>query len=231
MPNLGAGAILPISLTYNYYQNKKMKTLTVTIAFLLIVLSAGSTFASIAGTPESEAASIQVGFFNIKYFNETSILSWTTPNTVSGAAFTVERSEDGKVYTEIGKVNATGISNFSFVDYKPVDGINYYRFKRVDAEGKLTISPVRVVITEKDSPFKIRPALDKSSITLKSQLVCSCNTSVKVVSLKTGSVELETTLVADTKELELNVSNFPAGGYVIKMEVEGKVYNQSFVKQ
>ena len=208
-----------------------MKALTVTIAILLTLLVSTSSFARVAGTPESEASTIQLGFFNIKFINETSLLSWTTPSTVSGAAFTIERSEDGKSYNEIGKVKATGASNFNFVDYKPTTGINYYRFKRVDADGKLTISPVRVVITEKDSPFKTYPTLVKSTITVSSSYVSNNDTAIKVISAKTGEVAYETTMTSDQTEMMVNLSNLPAGNYVTRMEVEGKVYNQTFVKQ
>lgn len=208
-----------------------MKTITVSIALLFTLLVSTTSFASVAGTPESEASTIQLGFFNIKFINETSLLSWTTPNTVSGAAFTIERSEDGKTYNAIGKVKATGSSNFNFVDYSPVAGINYYRFKRVDEDGKLTISPVRVVITETNSPFKTYPTLVKSTITVSSSYVSNNDTAIKVVSLKTGEVAFETVMTSDQTEMMINLANLPAGNYVTRMEVEGKVYNQTFVKQ
>jgi hypothetical protein len=209
-----------------------MKNLNLTIfAALLSLLVSSSAFASVAGTPESEASTISLGFFNIKFINESSLLSWTTPSTVSGSAFTIERSEDGKSYNEIGKVKATGSSNFNFVDYKPSAGINYYRFKRVDVDGKLTISPVRVVITEKNSPFSTYPTYVKTSLTVSSSYVSNHDTTIKVISAKTGEVALETTLASDKTEMSINLSNLPAGNYVTKMDVDGKSYNSTFVKQ
>ena len=207
-----------------------MKTLNLIVLLLSLLVCTVAT-ASVSGTPEAEASTIQLGFFNIKFINETSLLSWTTPATVSGAAFTIERSEDGKTYSEIGKVKATGASNFNFVDYKPAGGINYYRFKRVDAEGRLTISPVRVVITETDSPFKTYPTLVKSTITVSSSYISNNDAKIKVISAKTGDVAYETTMAFDQTEMMINLASLPAGNYVTRMEVEGKVYNQTFVKQ
>jgi hypothetical protein len=87
------------------------------------------------------------------------------------------------------------------------------------------------VITETNSPFKTYPTLVKSTITVSSSYVSNNDTAIKVVSLKTGEVAFETVMTADQTEMMINLANLPAGNYVTRMEVEGKVYNQTFVKQ
>ena len=71
-------------------------------------------------------------------------LSWETRSERNTDFFAVERSENGKEFTSIGRVKASGSSaavlKYAFDDEKPL--INaYYRLKTVDLDGSFSVSP------------------------------------------------------------------------------------------
>ncbi len=86
----------------------------------------------------------------------------------------VEKSLDGLSWRRIGKVNAAGHSDtplsYQFFDSHPVEGLNYYRLKPTDLDGKFTYSSVVVVRYHEGSIAKIyvypNPADDVISIVL-----------------------------------------------------------------
>lgn len=208
---------------------KKLSLLFLSFVFIYLFMHINTN--SVAGTPESEASFIQLGFFNIKYINETSLLSWNTTMTTDGSSFIIERSPDGKNYTELGRVKPIGVNNFNYVDYHPVHGINFYRFKRVDEDGKLTISPVRMIITDKESPYSLKPIMVKSIMTISNSNTSLHDTSIKIIAAKSGELTYEAVMASDKPEMDINLSNLPVGNYVAQMEIDGKVYNHTFVKQ
>lgn len=78
--------------------------------------------------------------------NQCSLLEWTTDIEVNNQYFDIERSLDGSRYTAIGRVAGAGNSvtpkDYQWRDSLPVKGINFYRLKQVDLDGKYAYSKV-----------------------------------------------------------------------------------------
>ncbi|WP_424964013.1 T9SS type A sorting domain-containing protein [Ekhidna sp.] len=80
---------------------------------------------------------------DLLYFNaiaESEIkINWATATEINNDYFSIERSEDGVNYYEIGKVNGNGDSNqeitYSFTDKFVLAPVEYYRLKQVDFDG------------------------------------------------------------------------------------------------
>ncbi len=76
----------------------------------------------------------------------TAELEWMTASESNSSHFVVERSTDGYTFAPIGEVAAAGTSNsllaYSFVDQRPLRGINYYRLKQVDLDGTTDLSHI-----------------------------------------------------------------------------------------
>ena len=83
--------------------------------------------------------------------NTTVEVNWATASEKNNDFFTVERSADGKVFTEVtrmkGAGNSSTINNYTFTDDAPLSGTSYYRLKQTDFDGKNeTFAPVAVRI-------------------------------------------------------------------------------------
>jgi autotransporter-associated beta strand protein len=79
-------------------------------------------------------------------------LEWKTGSELNSQYFDVLRSDDGKHFEFIGRVNAAGSSlsmlNYSFIDYFPMKGVNYYRLLEVDRDGASQDSKILAVAFE-----------------------------------------------------------------------------------
>ncbi|MBL7782925.1 MAG: T9SS type A sorting domain-containing protein [Saprospiraceae bacterium] len=71
-------------------------------------------------------------------------LRWATANEHNTARFDIERSADGASFEKIGAVAAKGnsstLADYYFQDKHPISGINYYRLRQVDLDGRANYS-------------------------------------------------------------------------------------------
>jgi hypothetical protein len=89
-----------------------------------------------------------------KSVNKTTVLNWQTASEKDNQGFTVERSLNGTDYAAIGQVKGFGttntVRNYTFTDVTPTNGVNYYRLRQADFNGKETLSKVVSVISGKN---------------------------------------------------------------------------------
>lgn len=72
-------------------------------------------------------------------------LNWQTENEINFSKFEVERSNDASNFTSIATVAAKGSStrsDYTINDNQPFTGVNYYRLKQIDKDGKFTYSNI-----------------------------------------------------------------------------------------
>jgi hypothetical protein len=91
-------------------------------------------------------------YFTGRYENEQSKLTWETSMEDNVDHFAIERSDDGRLYTEIGTVKATGNSTtpikYGYNDTKPVTNNAWYRLRTVDVDGVARYSNVIRIVNE-----------------------------------------------------------------------------------
>lgn len=103
--------------------------------------------------------------FSAKIIGSGVDVNWSTASEVNNDYFTVERSVDGKEFTELGKVKGSGTTTtpraYFLADLEPLSGTTYYRLKQKDYNGKEEIFKMVPVKREADSnppsSFKIYP--------------------------------------------------------------------------
>ncbi len=76
-------------------------------------------------------------------------IKWMVASQTNNKGFLVQRSFNGREWTTIGDVGGLGtstmIKEYSFIDQEPYRGINYYRLKQVDFDGRESVSDVKQV--------------------------------------------------------------------------------------
>ncbi len=85
------------------------------------------------------------------------LLSWKSECTSSMASFELQRSGDGIHFSSIANITATQercAQPFDQIDRSPLPGINYYRLKSTDVDGKFDFSNI-VTLTAKSRGFTI----------------------------------------------------------------------------
>jgi hypothetical protein len=98
---------------------------------------------------------VELVSFQAKKANTSTVLSWNTASERDNAGFTIERSTDATTFTAIGNVKGNGTTstahNYTFTDATPSNGVNYYRLRQADLNGKETMSKVVAVVFGKSS--------------------------------------------------------------------------------
>ena len=94
----------------------------------------------------SAALPIKLVSFAVICKDQKAHLNWTTAQEINNDYFTIERSNNTRLWEEIGSVQGNGNSSadlhYRFIDDVPNIHSNYYRFKQVDYDGKYSFSDV-----------------------------------------------------------------------------------------
>ena len=160
------------------------------------------------------AIPVELVSFKAKTNNNTTVLSWLTASERDNQGFTIERSTDATTFTAIGNVKGNGTTNtasyYTFTDVTPLTGVNYYRLRQADFNGKESLSKV------------VSVAFGKNVLVLKNTLVQ--NTLEVIVSesektpLSIFNVSGQLVFSAKVQGTQvLDVSNLTAGVYIVRM--------------
>lgn len=166
--------------------------------------------------------------FNAQRKGKINKLSWTTAQEINTSRFIVERSNDGRNFTSIGTVNASGNSNssvsYTFNDQSPVKGSNYYRLKIVDNDNQYRFSAIRNIRNEGTADVAIYP--NPAGGTLNLQINADDNDkaliSVSDMSGKTVAT-MQSNINEGNNQLSMNISNLSTGSYLVKIHLNNDV--------
>ncbi len=107
----------------------------------------------------------------------TVVLNWTTAQEQNSLNFIIQHSANGSNWNDIGRVNAAGNSisekKYSFKDINFINGNNYYRIQQYNADGKPSLSEVKIMkLNSISSAFSINSNMvtsGKLMVTLNSE--------------------------------------------------------------
>jgi hypothetical protein len=146
-------------------------------------------------------------------------LKWTSAQESNSDFFAIERLDPANsTWESIGRVTAQGNSShevqYSFNDESPRSGINEYRLRLVDRDGRYTYSEVKAVtLGAFDAKIFPNPASDYAYVSLSSAAVGT--QSVRLFS-QSGQLLIEKKVDnAAGTIVSLPVSNYPQGNYLI----------------
>lgn len=116
--------------------------------------------------------------------NNVTKLNWQTSGEINTADFIVERSDNATNFSSIGKVNAQNTSaitnSYKYTDDAPLQGINYYRLKMEDKDGKFTYSKVLQINYNKHYNITVFPNPFSNSTTISFTLSQSQKVSIRI---------------------------------------------------
>ncbi|HEX4374367.1 MAG TPA: T9SS type A sorting domain-containing protein [Puia sp.] len=156
--------------------------------------------------------------FNANLSGNDVHVSWTTEQETNSDRFEIERSEDGVKWELIGTVAAKGnssiVSNYSFNDNAPLNGINYYRLKMVNIDNSYNYSDIKIARTTAVSKISFFPNPAQSFVNVS--LVQSENeTSIQLLNIS-GQI-LQTQKVSGGTTVSFNVQQYVKGIYVLRV--------------
>lgn len=156
-----------------------------------------------------------------KIQNRFSRLNWTTAGEINSSHFEIQRSTDAIHFSVLGTVKAAGnamlAKTYHFTDSTPIPGINYYRIKQADKNGKFVYTPSKMLhFDEPGNSVKIypQPSSGWMVIELPGKNLAE-NTVINISDLK-GNVVSHFRLPAGSSSIHrMNVSNLPRASYIL----------------
>ena len=99
---------------------------------------------------------------------QTVELVWEVDNALNFSHFEIERrNEIEQIFQHIGLTDYHSSMNYMFVDESPLEGINYYRLKLIDNDGRFNYSPVRSVMFKNEREVTLFPNPGNKLVTLE----------------------------------------------------------------
>ncbi|HTO14653.1 MAG TPA: T9SS type A sorting domain-containing protein [Edaphocola sp.] len=195
-----------------------------TITFRLYGFDAGAiggTFSinNFSFIGSSSHLAVNLSHFNAQKMGENINLKWETISEENNQGFEIERSSDGKAWNNINFVPANTNNGNSIIrqeyiatDFKPLNGMNYYRLKHIGYDNEFNFSNVVKVNFRMDqSNYEIYPNPTKNKI--------------HIIGLQ-GDEEVSITDFNGQKHRTLalnstfNLNNIPAGIYLVNIKTK-----------
>jgi hypothetical protein len=166
------------------------------------------------------------------------ILNWSTTQEKNSSHFTIEKSLNGKDFSDAGMLFSIGESDlpqqYSFTNELRAGekGLVYYRLKMVDLDGKFQHSPVKVVRIEENANESVRVYPNPVANDLRITLPASWQDQKVVVDIySTGGVLVKKVITNNAGQTEtINVRALQAGVYMMRTTSGTETVSQQIMK-
>jgi hypothetical protein len=162
------------------------------------------------------------------------VLSFASANESNNSHFDIERSADGLTFNKIGEVKGAGTSSqdqrYRFLDEAPLKGINYYRLKQVDYDGRFVYSNVIAVRNKNKSGMTLLPTVVTDEVQINLDANLSEESGEWQVLDLFGRVVTTGPLDKEQSSVGLDLSSLQSGGYIVCLRFGSEVLTQRIMK-
>lgn len=163
----------------------------------------------------------------------TALLKWLTATEQNNTGFELQRSTDGINWSVIDRIpskapggNSSSQLSYYFTDASPLKGINLYRLKQSDKDGKEQYSAIQSLSFEYAPTINIYPNPVQTILYING--LKDSNT-IKLVSIYGQAIKTWTAIDATT---QVDLSPFPDGVYMLQIvDKDGNTNIQKIIKK
>lgn len=163
-------------------------------------------------------------YFSAIKSNGGVLLSWATATETYNKGYEVEHSNNSNDWTSKGFIptkshngNSNTILEYTFTDNHPIQGINYYRLKQIDIDGKYAYSVVKHVVFDNSEISSIYPNPTHDYVSISG---LEGNEIIKLMDV-TGRIVKE--LNATNSVMNINLADLPSGTYQLIIYSSSKI--------
>jgi hypothetical protein len=170
-----------------------------------------------------------------KFINKKILLNWQTATEVNSAFFELERSEDGRMFTKLTKITATGRgSNYSYIDDLNNATHLLYRLKIVDKDGRFKYSSVIKIKIKNEQSVKLYPTFINNNQDLVTEVNSDRDQKLKIEFIgATGRLLFTETrnIVAGSNQLFFKTEQLAKGVIYVRLVAGGIEKTTKIIKQ
>ena len=166
--------------------------------------------------------------------NNSTLLIWKTTNEINVLDYVVERSTDGTQWYALGNINSKGtftsIDEYSFVDQKPNQGINYYRIKQRDNDLRFSYSIIRSVqLINQFAKITVSPNPTPNILQITIDGIAGNSYEIELMNALSKKMEMK---ITNSKVTMLDLSKYSTGVYLVKVRDirSGKIQSFKVIK-
>jgi len=176
---------------------------------------------------------ISLTSFTGKSIDQNILLNWKTASEEHNDYFEIKRSADGQSFEAIGEIKGAGnssiLKDYTFTDFNPFAGTNYYQLVQHDFDGKTSSSQV-IGINSKIAKAQLSVYASSSAIHISLSSPNQTEGVFQIFDVNGQKLSSQTTTI----EKGYNTIQFPIalenGIYLIRYSSEGEILTQKFFK-
>ena len=230
------GSFTPTAGTYTVmtFSSRTGEFSSVTIppvAGLSFTTSHTSTAVTISAAP----LPVELVSFSASSKNNIIQLLWRTASETNNEGFQIQRSADGKNWNDLAFVPGHGTTleaqSYTYTDERPLPGMNYYRLRQMDFDGKSEHSKiVSVEMKNGGSGIHFFPNPATGSVTLALETDYSGEATLTLYDLtgkqmKTATLSLE----GGAFRTDIGLGDLPTGIYMAQVRAGNELWRQRLV--
>lgn len=177
---------------------------------------------------------VELRSFTAKIENSAVNLNWHTATEKNSDFFAIEKSTNGRDFSEIGTVKGAGLSAsdnyYTFTDNSPAKGTNYYRLRQVDIDGTANLSQVVNVQFGTQRNLTFTPTLIQDQLTIVGEQEFESTVNIQVYDLK-GNLITQTAFEPNQKEFNISADTWPQGTYIVQIHADQFAHTEKVIKQ
>ena len=156
-------------------------------------------------------------------------IQWSTKSETNNSYFSIEKSRDGIIfsnfYTIAGQGNSNNYSKYNILDSEPFVGINYYRLKETDINGKSTYSRMVSAYFDNHEYFEIYPNPAQKKFTVRAKNLKAEQISV----INSVGARIEIPVLELSDRIEFDSSSLEAGVYYIQVNFKAQIETKKLI--
>lgn len=167
------------------------------------------------------------------YKGSQALLDWEVAKETGISRYEVEESTDGRNFTYLGSLPASGNKHYEYIDEHLQQGYNFYRLRIVDEDGSVQYSAVRFVIYSRDGAMVWYPNPTSHYLYLEFYNEDGAESmSVKVYNSIAGTqwVDQQYKLSKGLNKLAIDVSLLSDGSYFLMYGYQGSRHQSGSIK-
>lgn len=160
-------------------------------------------------------------------------ISWATTEEVNHKQFVIQRSADGRSFTDLGvRPGAGRPSDYEYLDAPPAAGTWFYRLGQTATDGTTTYFDVlKVDVAQRASLLVLGPVPARGELTVRFTAAATGPLQVTLTSASGAVLRTERwTKDAGPLQKTLSLSGLSAGTYYLNLQGQGVNERRSFVK-
>lgn len=195
-------------------------------------------FKSFSLAPQFSTLPLKLETFSTTYTDKAVVLNWKTTSEKDFSHFVIERSVDGKSYSDVAMVFSAGGLQENMYSYKDKAvkmpaGVAYYRLRMVDEDRTFSYSFVSAVHLSKNgktTAIAVYPNPAKSSVSVSLPDAWQG----KAISLKiynsTGAVKTSKEIRRASAMTDVAINDLPTGIYIVEAACNGEAAQKMILK-